>query len=140
MGSLKALSLMKKVASIATRARNAREGGGGLAKAGLVQLIHVSTVMAKQMQKLPMPKPRPTEQVVLATAAANLRAVADAMGALTPGDPRTPEGALSELVAETLALVDRMLAGDPEMRAPETRRELPSTTDDEKDGPQKVSF
>jgi hypothetical protein len=116
--------------------------------------------MARQMQRLPMPKPRPTEQVVLATAAANLRAVADAMGALTPGDPRTPEGALSELVAETLALVDRMLAGDPEMRAPETHRELPSgaeptedqpsnqprnqprsqPTNEEDDAPTKVSF
>lgn len=137
---MNALELVHKVATLTSRVRNARAGGADLARAATVRLIRVSTVVARQMQKMPMPRPRPIEHIALASAATHLRAVAEAAGALDAHDPDTPEGALSELIEETLALVHKMLAGTPEMAHPNAARELPAAPEPDDEAPKKVSF
>ncbi len=140
---MNALELVQKVSSLTSRVRRAREGGVDLARAATVRLIRVSTVVARQMQKIPMPKPRPVEHIALASAATHLRAVAEASGVLDEHDPDTPEGALAELIGETLALVHKMLAGSAEIGSPQGTRELPPGAPEvaaEDEAPKKVSF
>jgi hypothetical protein len=146
---VKAIELVRKVASLGASLRKPRDDGtrGTMAIAGravALRIVQATTVAARQMQSLPIPSPRPAERVALSAAAAQLRAMADVVDfggrperepdTFAPPDPskgdREIEVALGALVAETLALVDKVLATAPELDGP-TKRELP---------PKKVTF
>jgi hypothetical protein len=133
---MKPLDLARKVASLglALRKKSAAESAhdahdveparssGALARRATVRILHVTTLVAKQMQRMPMPKPRAAERVALSLASSQLRALVG--GALVRDsdarDRESPEGALLELVHHTLALVDKALAMDPELARDET--------------------
>ncbi len=153
---VKAIELVRKVSAVQARLRGSLRargeragagGGGAMASAGRVmalRIVQATTIAARQMQSLPIPAPRPAERVVLSAAASQLRAMAD-MAELggASGDPQMAEieGALGKLVAETLALVDKVLATDPELAAPRARPALPSTEQEgANDPPRKIHF
>lgn len=153
---VKAIELVRKVSAVQARLRGslrargerAGAGGGAMVSAGRVvalRIVQATTIAARQMQSLPIPAPRPAERVVLSAAASQLRAMADMaeLGGMS-GDPQMAEmeGALGKLVAETLALVDKVLATDPELAPPRARPALPSSEEREgtNDPPQKVRF
>lgn len=135
---MKAIDLVQKVTSLGLALRRGARAGGAsdvpggrttepLARRATVRLLQVTTLVATQMQKMPMPKPRPAERVALSVAASQLRALVGSalVREAAAGDRGSPEGALLELVHQTLALVDKALATDPEL-ARDERRELPS--------------
>ena len=144
---MKAIELVRKVAKMRSSLRAERGERGAMASAGRVfalRLVQATTVAAHRMQSLPIPAPRATERVVLASAASQLRAMADLADRAGPsGDPEI-ESALAALVAETLALVDKVLATSPELPSRDPRA-LPGG-DDAADGEsaretsKKVSF
>jgi hypothetical protein len=100
----------------------------GVAEAATLRFVQGTTVVARKMQELPVPKPGPTERVALGAAAAQLRALANVAIANEAESP--VDHALSELVRETLALVDRVLEEDPTL--PKERRSpaLPESTEE----------
>ena len=118
-----------------------------MASAGRVmalRIVQVTTVAARQMQSLPIPAPRPAERIMLSAAASQLRAMAEMADlggpALVTSETAEIEGALAKLIEETLALVDKVLATNPELAGP-SRRELPATSSgSEPPPPTKVSF
>ena len=131
---MKPLDLVRKVTSLglALRKRTGADGADDasdveatrtrepLARRATVRLLQVTTMVAKQMQHMPMPMPRPAERVALSLAASQLRAlvgsalVRDAVSSGPQGGDATAR-ALVELVHQTLALVDKALAMDPEL-------------------------
>ena len=163
-GVVKAIDLVRRVVQLGSSLRERRRGGDtalaerreapasrlGIAETAALRVVQVTTVLARQMRDLPLPKPRPAERILLSAAAAQLRVIADATGLgeeravkredlASDATPRPTnklekrgagvEAAVAELVRETLTLVDRVLAQDAEL-APDTRaRTFPSVTD-----------
>ncbi len=108
-------------------------------RAVALRIVQGTTIAARQMQSFPIPKPRPAERLALSTAASQLRAMAE-MSDLGAGgvDPEI-EAALGALVVETLALVDKVLATDPEL-AGNAARELPERVHADPALPTKIRF
>ena len=138
---MKPIDLVRKVTSLglALRKRTGADGADDardveaprtrepLARRATVRLLHVTTMVAKQMQHMPLPLPRPAERVALSIAASQLRAlVGSALVRDAVSSDRDPTGgdatarALVELVHQTLALVDKALAMDPELARAES--------------------
>jgi hypothetical protein len=144
------MELVKRVGALGARLRASRDASGeraALARRGLVGFIKATTVVTRQMQRLPMPPVREPERLALGFARDQLVAMRGAMEAAAPldpekvGDPNTPEGALTELMNETLALVDAALARDAEIgqaREKQPDRALPESSDPEV--PRRVRF
>lgn len=129
---MKAIELVRKAASLGSSLRGAGERRGAVALAGravALRVVRATTVVARRMQDLPIPKPRPAERLALASAASQLRAMADVadLGGETTRDPEI-EAALGALVVETLALVDKVLAAEPEL-AGSRERALPHASE-----------
>jgi hypothetical protein len=130
---VKALDLVRKVSAFRTslRRREGREGHHDLRRRAAVSALRVTTALARQMQRVPMPRPSAAERGALAMAAAPLRAMVDQeLLATVAADKDSPEAALVELVQETLALVDKLLEGDAELpreRPPRGELPVPST-------------
>jgi hypothetical protein len=125
---MKALDMVRGVLRLRTVARRG-EVRDGLARRATLRIVKATTGVAKRMRQLPLPKPGPEERLALGVAATQLRAMLE----VTPlreeaeRDPTSPEAALTELVAETLALVDAMMATDPELAAAEAPKgQLPA--------------
>jgi hypothetical protein len=117
--------------SAASPRRGPHEGEKpSLAMRATVRLIRASTVVAKGMQKLPHPPLGAQEKVALGAAKEQLEAMG-AQAAAAPGalDPKTAEGALVELIAETVQLVERMLEGPKEMEERRAKAELPEVSE-----------
>jgi hypothetical protein len=134
---VKAIELVRRVVEL--RERQRARGRGAMASAArlvALRVMHATTATARAMQSFPVPPPRPAERVVLSTAASQLRAMVDAAAGAPSGDAEV-DAALATLAAETLALVDKMLATDPELTGP--RRDAaalgPATSAHEADTP-----
>jgi len=105
------------VTSLGSALREKRASRRPLATRATVRLLRMSTMVAKKLQDMPIPPPVAGERLALEMAASQLRAMVGAMPvpAEAVSDPDAPEAALVELVGETLALVDRLLARAPEV-------------------------
>jgi hypothetical protein len=143
LSEVKALDLVKKVQSLARARREGTSPRAPLAQIAAVKLIQATTAITRGMQRLAIPAPRPGERVALSVAAAQLRAMVDhGLVTTTSTDPNDPEVALATLVGETLALVDKVLAMDPELaraaKKPELHAHVPAS--DDEIPPTKISF
>jgi hypothetical protein len=134
---MKAIELVKRVTALGRMARRGRGQGGDLARGGFVRLIRVTTVVARHMQSLPLPPVGHTERAALELASDQLRSMASQALVVDASDPSSPEAALSELVDETLKLVDRILARDPQLASDE-KRALPAMSTPE-DTPDRIA-
>jgi hypothetical protein len=136
IGGMKAIDLVKRVTSLGKQ----RERGGEPARTGFVRLIRVTTVVARHMQRLPMPPVGNTERAALELASGQLRSMAKQALVTTSDDPSSPENALSELVDETLKLVDRILERDPQITG-DRKPTLPAmSTPEDTPGRTKIRF
>ena len=120
---VKALDLVRKVSSLRASLKDREEMG----RRAAVTALKVTTALARQMQRMPVPRPSAAERGALSLAAAPLRQL---IVEVPPGEQGSPEEALVELVKETLALVDKLLEGDPELPRERPAPELPVPSTD----------
>jgi hypothetical protein len=124
---VRALDLVRKVSDLRASFRrpDAPEEKGALGRRAATSVIRVTTAVARQMRRVPMPRPSAAERGALTLASAPLRAMV-AQELVPVGDKDSPEAALVELVHETLALVDKLLEADPELARDRAPAELPA--------------
>lgn len=98
----------------------ARERSVVLGERALVKVLHVSTVVARQLSHAPFPKATATQRLTMEALASQLRALAGGvLVSEASRDPSTVEGAMAEAVEETLRLVEIALGvSEPELTAP----------------------
>ena len=79
----------------------------------LVRVLHVSTAVARQLSRVPMPPVTATQRITMQALASQLRATASSVLVSDASrDPSTVEGAMAEAVEETLRLVEIALGAE----------------------------
>lgn len=136
---MKSIQLVRRAAELGTRLKDLSAlSDAGKREVGL-KMVRVTTSFARRLKGAPLPTPGAPERLLLTVAASQLRALASALpsgasagelpqapdnGIKVKGEERAlavgpPEGsmhdALSELVEETLSLVDKLLRAPPEV-------------------------
>jgi len=115
---VKALALVRRAVLLTSDLR-ARRNRGLLGRDALfVRAVQITTVMTRRLGQAAEHRGvamSATERATLEVAASQLRQMGGMLGVDAP--PDTPEGALVALVAETLDVVDRLLAAAPTLRS-----------------------
>ncbi len=114
------LALVQKVVHVAvdrrSGARVAREGARPtFAERAAVRALHATSLFARELARAPFPAATAAQRVALLAMAAELRHAASTVlvgDGEAARDRRTVEGALAEVIHETLALVDAALHAD----------------------------
>jgi hypothetical protein len=122
----RAIALVRKVVAVARRPA-LPDRRMVLGERALVKVLQVSTVVARQLARVPIPPATATQRITMQALAAQLRAAAAGiLVSEASRDPSTLEGAMAEAVEETLRLVDIALGVElPELRAqPQVRAAL----------------
>jgi hypothetical protein len=113
----RALALVQKVVKV-TMDRRARGDGSrpALVERATVRALHLTSMVARQLARAPFPPATPTQRFALSTMSAQLRAAASGiLAGEASGDRATVEGALAEVIHDTLALVDVALRQEAEL-------------------------
>ncbi len=105
---------MKGVAARATEARGLARRVAGLVPSPLFLALRAATQLVTVVRRQPLASPTPAQQVALRAGSAQLRALTrTVLPSAQAGASASVEGALGELIAQTLAMVEDALGATP---------------------------